>query len=75
MHRDEVCSHASPVVVSPVEEGGWLARCLRCGTLGRVGNNSIEALDLLQHSRDMRPSGAAWHSRGMHNGPGRHGED
>jgi hypothetical protein len=59
MSRDIVCIHRSPVVVNPVERSGRQARCLRCGMLGQIGANSVEALDLLQRGQDMNPTGSA----------------
>lgn len=48
MSQDTMCSHEFPVVVNPVEGGGWRAHCLSCGLLGPVGTDSVEALDSIQ---------------------------
>lgn len=40
MSRDSRCDHVYPVVVDPVEGGGWRAHCLLCGTAGPVGAGS-----------------------------------
>lgn len=50
MSRDEACRHTSPVVINAVEGGGWWAHCLRCGLLGPVSADSVEALDSIQRS-------------------------
>lgn len=52
MRRETLCNHVSPVVVNPVEGGGWRGHCLCCGKLGPVGANSVEALDLIQRSQE-----------------------
>jgi hypothetical protein len=51
MHANMVCKHRSPVVVNPVEGGGWRGHCLRCGQLGPVGSDSVEARARLQSSQ------------------------
>jgi hypothetical protein len=38
----ERCGHVAPMVIDRVE-GGYAARCLRCGTIGPVRENSAEA--------------------------------
>ncbi len=42
----ERCGHVAPMVVEPTE-GGYTARCLRCGSVGPVGASSAEARRLL----------------------------
>jgi hypothetical protein len=38
----ERCGHVAPMVMDRVE-GGYAARCLRCGTVGPVRGSSAEA--------------------------------
>jgi hypothetical protein len=42
----ERCGHVAPMVVESAE-GGYTARCLRCGSVGPVGASSAEARRLL----------------------------
>ena len=42
----ERCGHVAPMVVEP-KEGGYTARCLRCGSVGPVGASSGEARRVL----------------------------
>jgi hypothetical protein len=50
----ERCGHVAPMVIEPTE-GGYAARCLRCGTTGPVQASSGEArralLELGRRSR------------------------
>jgi hypothetical protein len=38
----ERCGHVAPLVIEPTE-GGYAARCLRCGSIGPVRASSGEA--------------------------------
>jgi hypothetical protein len=38
----ERCGHVAPMVIDQTE-GGYAARCLRCGTVGPVRETSAEA--------------------------------
>lgn len=42
----ERCGHVAPMVVEATE-GGYTARCLRCGSVGPVGTSSGEARRVL----------------------------
>lgn len=57
MHLNAVCTHTSPVVVNPVEGGGWRGHCLRCGQLGPVGSDSAEALERLRRDQSAQYPG------------------
>jgi hypothetical protein len=50
----EMCGHVAPMVIEQVE-GGYMARCLRCGTTGPTRETSGEARRaLLELGRQSR---------------------
>ena len=58
MIKHGACNHASTVVATPVEGGGWRAHCLICGLIGAVGRDSREALELIKNreNADLHPA-------------------
>lgn len=54
-----LCTHVSPVVVNPVEGGGYRAHCLACGLIGPVEVSSSGAFEKIRKTGDSRWRGDA----------------
>ena len=46
--RPSLCVHCSPILVERVEQDGYVARCLVCGSVGPARGAPEEAKDALQ---------------------------